>query len=102
MERLWNARQIWDPSEKDRPWEFAHPEHLKHPGRIELRLTNRWDERYAIPVRVSESGPEMETNFPLLAPETFPAPPRGWIVTADWSEHPARAQRDSRRASDCN
>ncbi len=89
MRRLWAARSMWDPSETEEPWKYVPPEELDSPGRIDLRLNDRWDERFAVPVTISGDGSaEMATTFPLLAPEDLANSPRGWIVDTEWSEHP--------------
>lgn len=92
MRKIWAARWLWDPSDASQPWDYISPGELDSQGRVDLRVTDMWDERFAAPVNVGEDGSsEMATTFPLVAPDNLPAGLSGWVVDAEWPEHPVHA-----------
>lgn len=94
MRRLWAARVVRDPSDMSEPWEYTPPSALDNQGRVDLRLNDRWDERFAVPINVYEDGAAaMATTYPLLAPDRFPAGPRGWVIDTEWPEHPVHSHK---------
>jgi hypothetical protein len=91
LEKIWQARYVKAKGEKSQPWQVVGPHDVMARSRIELRLRDRWDERFSVPIRVSDDGAaEMVTTFPLLAPEDADSETRSWIVDVAWPQHPIK------------
>lgn len=75
-------------------YSFTAPESLPSPGRVGLRLSEVWDQRFSTPVlKLPDGSAEMVTTFPLMAPENLPAGLSGWIVQAYWPDRLIHPQR---------
>lgn len=91
IRRLWGARELIDPTSGSEPWDYVSPNELDLTGRLDLRVNDKWDERFAAPILVEDDGSyAMATTFPLVAP----APSDGlasWVVEVQWPEQPLHA-----------
>lgn len=88
IRRLWGARELIDPSSSSEPWDYVPPTELDLQGRLDLRVDDRWDERFAAPMLVGDDGSfSMATTFPLVAPVRSDGL-ASWIVEVQWPEQP--------------
>jgi hypothetical protein len=69
MSALWAARLLRDVDDEPAPWVYVDPLALDPPARTDLRLEERWDQRFALPTSRDETGAQsMATRFPLTSP----------------------------------
>lgn len=69
MSALWAARLVRGVDDEPDPWAYVDPFALEPMARTDLRLEERWDQRFALPTSCDEAGAHsMATRFPLTSP----------------------------------
>lgn len=69
MSALWAGRLLRDVEDEPEPWAYVDPLALDPTARTDLRLKERWDQRFSLPTSRDEAGAQsMVTRFPLTSP----------------------------------
>lgn len=99
IRRLWGARELIDPTSGSEPWDYVSPNELDLTGRLDLRVNDKWDERFAAPFSSRMTGP---MQWQPLSRLSRPLPPTALRAGSLRSNGPSNRSTLTRRSPVAN